>query len=127
MTAWSCISRNNRKARGIKQFLLKHVFLVCTQLESARGGLLPLSASGKSSHLLFPLSGEGKPSTGPWHQHAVHCPGLPSTHHGLGEELTQAANPVLLLPGHQHPLAGGGTSQKGQPGTVPQVPVVMTK
>lgn len=29
-------------------------------------GLLPLSASGNSSHLLFPCSGEGKPCTGPW-------------------------------------------------------------
>lgn len=39
MTVRSCINKNNRKARGIKQFLLKQVFLVCTQLESARGGL----------------------------------------------------------------------------------------
>lgn len=39
MTVWSCVNRNNRKATSIKQFLLKQVFLVCTQLESARGGL----------------------------------------------------------------------------------------
>lgn len=44
----------------------------------------------------FPVLEKGSLAQVPGHQHAVHCPGLPSTHHGLGEELTQAAKPVLL-------------------------------
>ena len=98
----------------------------------SRDGLLPLSASEKSSHLLFPLSEEGKPCTGDQ---------VPGTR-ACGALQRAARQPACITacewsslrqqtqccsPGTQHPPAGGRTSHQGQPGTVPQVPVVMTK
>lgn len=106
-----CVSRKNRKVRGKKWFLLKQVFLVCTQLDSARDGLLPLLASEKSSRLLFPLSEEegspalGTGSLGP--ECAERCRVLPGSQHASwavsgarsGSKPSAAVVPALL-PGH---------------------------